>query len=304
MKRLLKSLAAGVTIWLLLGAFSALADLEVSTSVRIQAQADFYAPLSAHGTWVEVDSYGRCWHPARVAVAWRPYCDGSWVWTDCGWYWLSDEPWAWACYHYGWWVYHPRFAWIWVPGIEWGPAWVSWRIGGGYVGWAPLPPPHLRVTVPAPPFAFVEVSRFNERVKPSTVIVNNTAILNKTTEINAIKRETRNLAGAGPQKVVVNEGPGLEPLQKATSSKLRVVPIQDAVRQTPVPPAMRKMTEPKPAQVEAPPPATKPVSPVPGPSTPPKQAVPAPDRPPSAPPAPKPSAPPKGKEKGGKPSIP
>ena len=28
----------------------------------------------------------------------------------------------------------------WVPGYEWGPAWVSWRFGGGYVGWAPLPP--------------------------------------------------------------------------------------------------------------------------------------------------------------------
>ena len=30
--------------------------------------------------------------------------------------------------------------WLWVPGREWGPAWVSWRTGGDYVGWAPLPP--------------------------------------------------------------------------------------------------------------------------------------------------------------------
>ena len=27
-----------------------------------------------------------------------------------------------------------------MPGREWGPAWVSWRTGGDYVGWAPLPP--------------------------------------------------------------------------------------------------------------------------------------------------------------------
>jgi hypothetical protein len=27
-----------------------------------------------------------------------------------------------------------------VPGRDWGPAWVSWRTGGDYVGWAPLPP--------------------------------------------------------------------------------------------------------------------------------------------------------------------
>jgi hypothetical protein len=30
--------------------------------------------------------------------------------------------------------------WGWVPGTMWGPAWVSWRSGGGYAGWAPLPP--------------------------------------------------------------------------------------------------------------------------------------------------------------------
>jgi hypothetical protein len=29
---------------------------------------------------------------------------------------------------------------VWVPGRDWGPAWVSWRTGGDYVGWAPLPP--------------------------------------------------------------------------------------------------------------------------------------------------------------------
>ena len=27
-----------------------------------------------------------------------------------------------------------------MPGTDWGPAWVSWRFGDGYCGWAPLPP--------------------------------------------------------------------------------------------------------------------------------------------------------------------
>ena len=27
-----------------------------------------------------------------------------------------------------------------MPGYQWAPAWVSWRYGGGYCGWAPLPP--------------------------------------------------------------------------------------------------------------------------------------------------------------------
>ncbi len=31
---------------------------------------------------------------------------------------------------------------MWFPGtdLDWGPAWVSWRTGGDYIGWAPLPP--------------------------------------------------------------------------------------------------------------------------------------------------------------------
>ena len=33
--------------------------------------------------------------------------------------------------------------WCWVPGYTWGPAWVSWRYGDGYCGWAPLPPDSL-----------------------------------------------------------------------------------------------------------------------------------------------------------------
>jgi hypothetical protein len=37
-------------------------------------------------------------------------------------------------------VWEPRFGWLWTPGTVWGPAWVSWQYGGGYVGWAPLPP--------------------------------------------------------------------------------------------------------------------------------------------------------------------
>jgi hypothetical protein len=30
--------------------------------------------------------------------------------------------------------------WVWVPGSQWAPAWVSWRKSSDYVGWAPLPP--------------------------------------------------------------------------------------------------------------------------------------------------------------------
>ena len=135
-KRFVMLLAGGLAI----NSFTARANFEVSAGVNIQAAADFTSPLAAEGAWVTVGSYGRCWHPNGVAVGWRPYCSGQWVWTDCGWYWQSDEPWAWACYHYGNWVYDGTIGWVWVPGIEWAPAWVSWRTGPGYIGWAPLGP--------------------------------------------------------------------------------------------------------------------------------------------------------------------
>jgi hypothetical protein len=233
MKRFSKCILIGLISGLSLGQLSARADLEVSAAVQISAVADFHAPLTPHGTWIEVGTYGRCWRPAGVAVGWRPYTHGRWVWTDCGWYWASDEPWGWACYHYGTW-YHDEFhGWVWVPGIEWGPAWVSWRFGGGYYGWAPLAPRGV-VVVPRS-FVYVEVARFHEPVRPTKVIVNNTTIINKTIEVGSIKHETRSFGGGAARKVVVNEGPGVESIQKATGKAITAVPIHEAALRNPVP---------------------------------------------------------------------
>ena len=211
------------------GLFQASAELEVSAGVSIHATADFYEPLGARGTWVEVGSYGRCWHPAGVVVGWRPYCDGYWEWTDCGWYWVSDEPWAWACYHYGTWVFDSGYGWVWVPGVEWAPAWVYWRVGGGCIGWAPCGP---RGVIIAPSFyVFVESRNFNNPVRPGTVIVNNTTIINNTTEIRNVTRENRQFDGKS-QKVVINNGPGVDMVEKATGQKFTAVSVREADRQT------------------------------------------------------------------------
>src|SRR5438132_4947276 len=95
--------------------------------------------LPDEGDWVEAGDYGYCFRP-RVSEDWRPYRDGHWVWTDRGWYWESDEPYAWATYHYCGWVDIGGTGWCWVPGHQWAPAWVSWRESDQHVGWAPLPP--------------------------------------------------------------------------------------------------------------------------------------------------------------------
>lgn len=122
-----------------MSASAASAGWSVGASVGVDTGL-FYNDLSSYGTWVEVADYGWVWSP-RVAVSWRPYTVGHWVWTDDnGWLWVSDEDYGWAVYHYGRWDLDPSYGWIWVPGYEWGPAWVSWRSGGGYIGWAPLTP--------------------------------------------------------------------------------------------------------------------------------------------------------------------
>ena len=107
---------------------------------EIRTESDFYEPLSPYGRWEVVGSYGRCWIPGGVVAGWSPYSNGYWQRTDAGWYWASNEPWGWATYHYGRWDSSPQFGWYWVPQTQWAPAWVSWRQGGGYVGWAPLGP--------------------------------------------------------------------------------------------------------------------------------------------------------------------
>lgn len=98
----------------------------------------FYDSLVPYGDWVQVADYGPCWRPA-TEEDWAPYTDGYWAYTDVGWTWVSHEPFGSIVYHYGRWLLSDR-GWCWVPGADWSPAWVSWRAGQDYIGWAPLPP--------------------------------------------------------------------------------------------------------------------------------------------------------------------
>ncbi|HBE72933.1 MAG TPA: hypothetical protein DDW31_02385 [candidate division Zixibacteria bacterium] len=104
----------------------------------------FYDYLSPYGRWMLIDG-DWCWQPnaVLVSVGWAPYYNhGRWVYTDWGWCWISDYSWGWAPFHYGRWFRHPRHGWCWWPDNVWGPAWVAWRHGHGYWGWAPIPRHH------------------------------------------------------------------------------------------------------------------------------------------------------------------
>jgi hypothetical protein len=130
MKRFLLLLTAGLFLSPLLQTARA-ADVSINL---------FYDNLSG-GNWYEVSDYGYVWQPdVATDPNWRPYTDGYWAYTDQGWTWVSYEDFGWATYHYGRWARLADYGWVWAPGMEWAPAWVSWRTGGDYVGWAPLPP--------------------------------------------------------------------------------------------------------------------------------------------------------------------
>lgn len=101
----------------------------------------FYDTLAPFGEWIDSPQFGPCWLPRRAGPGWKPYSAGRWCYTEAhGWVWAGSDSWSWATDHYGRWTFLDSHGWAWVPDRKWGPAWVFWCAGGGYVGWAALPP--------------------------------------------------------------------------------------------------------------------------------------------------------------------
>jgi hypothetical protein len=199
----------------------------------VQVSLDFFHEnLESYGDWREVGDYGYCWQPRDVDRDWRPYSDGNWVYTDAGWTWDSEEPYSWAVYHYGRWARVDRIGWVWAPGTEWGPAWVSWRRSPQHVGWAPLPPEAMfsrsvgfggRVDadfdIGPTNYNFVEVRNFGAP-RLRTVLVQpreNIRIINQTTNITKIKYVNN---------VVYNEGPQFDVISRESAQPIRRLKLQ------------------------------------------------------------------------------
>jgi len=194
----------------------------------------FYSNLTPHGSWLVSGQYGRVWRPGVYAPGWNPYSDGHWVYSDLGWTWVSDYEWGAVTYHYGTWVTDPEFGWVWVPGYVWAPSWVVFRTGPGYVGWAPVSPGFslgVSLGFGAPTvasFTFVSchdflAPRIGPRIVPvsrTSVIVNNTRIVNSLTVQN---------------NVVVNRGPDVSVIERASGRRIEAVPIERVSRATPGP---------------------------------------------------------------------
>src|SRR5438270_2688864 len=189
----------------------------------------FYNKLEAYGAWMETGDYGYVWQPreAESSRNWRPYTDGHWVYTDAGWTWISAEPFGWATYHYGRWTRLRGVGWVWVPGNQWAPAWVSWRKSNDYVGWAPLPPEarfdqrtgihnwsDSYYDIGPDQYCFVQTKEFgSERVESAIVPPErNVIIVNETTNVTNITYKNT---------TIINEGPNYEELRTQSREPLQ-----------------------------------------------------------------------------------
>ena len=181
----------------------------------------FYNKLEPYGDWIETGDYGYVFRPreAESSQRWRPYTDGHWVYTDAGWTWISEEPFGWATYHYGRWTRLRGIGWVWVPGNQWAPAWVSWRKSNDYVGWAPLPPEArfdqrtgIRnwsdnyYDVGPDQYCFVASREFGAPRVEQTLLPpeRNVTIINQTTNVTNITYNNT---------TIVNEGPSYDELR-------------------------------------------------------------------------------------------
>ncbi len=208
----------------------ALSMLAFVVSVLPQARGadvsmDFIYDNLSGGNWIDVEGYGYGWQPDVVVrdPNWRPYSDGYWAYTDYGWTWISYEDFGWATYHYGRWANLGDYGWVWFPGedLDWGPAWVSWRTGGDYIGWAPLPPRgpgvvyenqpigvNVDVTYDIGPeyYNFCDVRFIGEPVLRDRIIppAQNITYITNTVNVTNIYVQNNTVYNYGPDYAVVN----------------------------------------------------------------------------------------------------
>ena len=190
----------------------------------------FYDELSPYGTWIQDPQYGNVWRPDVDQDDFRPYyTDGRWAMTEYGNTWVSDYDWGWAPFHYGRWVNNRFNQWVWIPDTVWGPAWVSWRSGGGYYGWAPLGP-GINININIGGGGYNTPSNWWNFIPQHSIYSNNyprysnrnVTIINRTTIIN-------NTYGRGGRNTYYT-GPRADEIRRVTNRDVRVYNVSRSDR--------------------------------------------------------------------------
>ncbi len=231
-KKMTIAATTAIALTFMTGAFAPASQASVSVSGGVSFDF-FYSNLSPSGHWLVSAGYGRVWQPAIYQPGWNPYYDGHWEYTDCGWVWVSDYDWGAVPYHYGTWVMDPVVGWAWVPGYTWAPAWVTFRTGPDFIGWAPVAPgfsvgvsfgapvpiASSFVFVSAQDFAAPHIRRFVAPESQRATLINRTTIVNNSLTVQ--------------NNVIVNRGPELRAVEQATGRTFRPEPIERVARVAP-----------------------------------------------------------------------
>jgi hypothetical protein len=189
----------------------------------------FYDALSPYGNWVHNREYGYVWIP-DAGRDFYPYAtNGRWVMTEYGWTWVSGYEWGWAPFHYGRWDYDDYYGWFWFPDYDWAPAWVTWRRGDGYYGWAPMGPgdnqgmgrmrgyedPYRWVFVRDRDFARSNIARYNVNPRRNEEILRSSRVI-----------ENGSYSDMGNRSY--NPGPDPADVQRSTGRKINRIAVRES----------------------------------------------------------------------------
>jgi len=133
--------------------------LNAEASAKTEATGSFinnsnpaWSDLDANGNWYNVPGQGYVWSPYDGANAgWDPYGNGYWMFNPrFGYMWVSGDSWGYMPFSCGMWNFYGGFGWGWAPGMGacspwWGGGFYVTNIGYGPGGYLPPMRPHRPV---------------------------------------------------------------------------------------------------------------------------------------------------------------
>lgn len=180
-----------------------------------------YEDLEYYGEWTTHPTWGPVWSPRGIAPGWAPYRFGHWIWVEpWGWTWIDVDPWGFAPFHYGRWLFLDT-RWVWLPG-PWNrypiyaPALVvfiggggpglrfHFQVGGGPgIAWFPLGPHEVWF----PPYRASR--RYVTNINVSHTEINHVEGIHniKLERQNYVNRGVSNAVTAVPENIFRGAGP-------------------------------------------------------------------------------------------------